>query len=323
MVTTVGQQLQHAYQLIQLGKREQAANLLTVVLASDRDNADAWWLLAQAATDQNTIRRALLRVMELRPGDQRARQMLDSMDLRAHLAQRRTATHEMHAVQASQYTQPVTTFPTLSHTGAFPAAAEPALEEVRPVLQRRARQRRIVRDEPKANTIFRLALIGAVLFGLIGCAVLSFATLNGVVSGVRAVEASVGGFNPSLPAVAIEVSGSQPEQPQLGNVNALGSLSYQQFRTGAIASTADQHAYTFTGKAGDFVLIELSAINGAALDPALALYAPDRSLVGGSMDISAAQHDARLSLNLPFEGEYTIVISAQAGAGDYQVALRH
>src|SRR5688572_23285313 len=231
MVTTLGQQLQHAYQLIQLDKREQAANLLTVMLASDRDNADAWWLLAQAASDPNTTRRALLRVMELRPADQRARQMLDSMDLRAHLAQRRTATHEMQAVQQSQYTQPIATFPALSRTGTFPAVAEPVLEEVRPVLQRRARQRRIVKDEPKTNMVFRLALVGAVLFGLIGCAVLSFAALSGVVNGIRAVEASVGGFNPSLPVVAIEISGSQPEQPQLGNVNALGSLSYQQFRT--------------------------------------------------------------------------------------------
>lgn len=310
MVGTTGHQLSQAYQYLQHGKREYAANLLTVLLATEPENADAWWLLAQAAGDARTAYRALVRYLELRPYDKRAQDTLQRMLMRLALANQRTATQQLYAAQRS---------------GLYPAAgAPPQLEDSRPVLRRRARNRRIA--QPRQNddsNMMRWALGLAVIFGMVGCAILGLVMLNGVAVGMRSVEAAVSEFNPSLPIVRIEMSNSQPYHPELGNVNALGSISYYQFRSGMLAELTDQHAYTFTGKTGDFVLIEVSAVNGAQLDPAVAVYGPDRKLVEGNTDISVIDRNARLSFSLPVDGEYTIVVSSQAGTGAYQVTLRH
>ena len=74
------QQLQQAYQLIKTGQREQAGVILIAILKQDRDNADAWWLLANASNEPDKARQALENVLRIRPDDVRARQRLDKLD---------------------------------------------------------------------------------------------------------------------------------------------------------------------------------------------------------------------------------------------------
>ncbi len=73
------QQLQQAYQFIKAGQREQAGTILVSILKQDRDNADAWWLLANASNDPDKARQALENVLRVRPDDVRAREKLDKL----------------------------------------------------------------------------------------------------------------------------------------------------------------------------------------------------------------------------------------------------
>ncbi len=72
-------QLQQAYEFIKAGQREQAGALLVSILKQDRNNADAWWLLANASNDSDRARQALENVLRLRPDDVRARDRLDKL----------------------------------------------------------------------------------------------------------------------------------------------------------------------------------------------------------------------------------------------------
>lgn len=287
-----GQELQQAYDLIRSGHRHHAANMLTALLVADPQNADAWWLLALAAPSAEIVRRALCRLLELRPDDMRARQLLDSLGVRQLRAEGRAA-----ALQRQQ---------------AALAAASNGLEPRQPRLRRRGgghvsilRQRR--------STGFFVALTMALVFGVAGCALLAVA----LASGLQLVERAAAGFQPALVAPALEAS----EQPDLGDINSLGNTGYTQFRGGTLRSAADRHAYTFSGAAGDLVSIEVATPN-STLDPAFAVYAPDgRLIVVGAA--SRGEADARLTFTLPAGGVYTIVITSQGSSGSYQLALRH
>lgn len=70
------QQMQQAYQLIKQGRKEEAAALLVPIVRADNDNADAWWLLANAVGNADQAKRALQMVLRVRPDDDRARRML-------------------------------------------------------------------------------------------------------------------------------------------------------------------------------------------------------------------------------------------------------
>lgn len=66
--------LQQAYALIQQGDKDAALQVIDSLLRTDRDNRDAWWLLAHAAADRAQQRRALNEVLRLDSGDARAEQ---------------------------------------------------------------------------------------------------------------------------------------------------------------------------------------------------------------------------------------------------------
>lgn len=72
-------QLQEAYRLIREGNKPEAMRLLLPIVKADANNADAWWLLANAVPDPVQARRALEQVLRLRPTDDKARKMLDKL----------------------------------------------------------------------------------------------------------------------------------------------------------------------------------------------------------------------------------------------------
>lgn len=59
--------LRDAYHLIKRGHKDMARARIVAVLARDRDNIDAWWLAAHAATSPADIRLALAQVRRLDP----------------------------------------------------------------------------------------------------------------------------------------------------------------------------------------------------------------------------------------------------------------
>jgi hypothetical protein len=80
MADPVRAKLVHAYNLIKEGKKQDAESVLIDVLRAHPDNADAWWLMANALTDPDEQREALQEVLQLRPGDEKARKLLDKIN---------------------------------------------------------------------------------------------------------------------------------------------------------------------------------------------------------------------------------------------------
>ena len=72
--------LQVAYRLIREGNKQEAVRILTPIVRADPQNADAWWLLANAVDNPEQKRRALERVLRLRPEDERAQRMYSSLN---------------------------------------------------------------------------------------------------------------------------------------------------------------------------------------------------------------------------------------------------
>jgi hypothetical protein len=72
-------QLQQAYQLIQQGEREQALAILYGVVTGAPLHRDAWWLIAQAATNTRQREQALRRALEIDPTFEPARRLLDRL----------------------------------------------------------------------------------------------------------------------------------------------------------------------------------------------------------------------------------------------------
>ncbi|MDZ4764210.1 MAG: tetratricopeptide repeat protein [Chloroflexota bacterium] len=77
---SVSDDLQRAYQLIKAGKKDEATKLLIPIVRADNDNADAWWLLANAVPKADQARNALKQFVKLRPDDERARNLIEQLE---------------------------------------------------------------------------------------------------------------------------------------------------------------------------------------------------------------------------------------------------
>jgi len=74
------QKLEQAYRLIQDERLEEAVAILRPVVAAEPDNADAWWLMANAVSDPEEAREALQRVLAANPNHVEARSLLDRLN---------------------------------------------------------------------------------------------------------------------------------------------------------------------------------------------------------------------------------------------------
>lgn len=77
------EQLKQAYDLIKQGNKAGAIAILEPIIRMDRDNDNAWWLLANATDDPNAKRNALNNVLRLSNIESRrnqAQQMLQTLD---------------------------------------------------------------------------------------------------------------------------------------------------------------------------------------------------------------------------------------------------
>ena len=79
MDPAIRETLRTAYHLIQAGDKDAARALIKPVLAVDRENIDAWWLAAHAASNTPDQRLALRQVLLLDPTHGPARKMLDTL----------------------------------------------------------------------------------------------------------------------------------------------------------------------------------------------------------------------------------------------------
>lgn len=79
----MNEQLNHAYDLIKQGETQEAIEIIEPIIRADRDNEDAWWLLANATSDSNAKRNALNTVLRLSTNESRkekAQTLLHQLD---------------------------------------------------------------------------------------------------------------------------------------------------------------------------------------------------------------------------------------------------
>lgn len=72
--------LEKAYGLIQKDRLDEALTILKPITQANPDNADAWWLTANAASEPRDARRALVNVLKLKPKYPKARDLLDKLN---------------------------------------------------------------------------------------------------------------------------------------------------------------------------------------------------------------------------------------------------
>lgn len=73
------QQLREAFELMKKGEKEQAMMIVRSVLREDRQNVDAWWLMANLLEDEEKVLNCLNQILELSPEHRGARKMLASL----------------------------------------------------------------------------------------------------------------------------------------------------------------------------------------------------------------------------------------------------
>lgn len=344
--------LQLAYRLIREGNKQEAVRILTPIVRADPQNADAWWLLANAVDNPEQKRRALERVLRLRPEDERAQRMYSGLNNPAARPRR----------------------PAPSAVESFPARDEFSTQDSEFRLDETAdpfgvptRERVVVRRQRRSpcGVIFAiLAILAVAACGL--CAVLVFALPAAVPSLVSGALTSNPQFAEAIGDVMATLT-SMPEYPTfeaaitqipqlpamlatagaaasegisstgrtLGVVggtpapsgNSLptdlekrGSVNSGQTVNGTVDTFTDD-SWTFSGEAGQTVVIELNAVDNA-FDPQLTLYDPNGAWIAENDDIDGSSNrNSRIEVTLPTNGRYTIRVGAFGDGGNYTLTL--
>jgi hypothetical protein len=296
--------LHEAYRLIREGSKEEARRLLVPLVRADPLNADAWWLLANALEEPGKQRRALEKVLELRPDDDRAQRMYDRLlaDAPPDRAALRPAT------APSIDFDPAALFE--QDEGFDPFDDLPPDEGIR------------VHKSSGGSGIVTiiLALIG--IFTILGCA-LCILTLTITAPVITRVVGDVMLTVTVMPEFApLARLGSTPTAPALpGDLNILGSIETGETVSGTVDSFQDD-GWTFSADAGERVIITLNAVDDA-FDPRLYLYSPDKQLAAENDDVDAATNrGAQIEVTLAQGGKYTLRVSAFSGGGDYELTLQ-
>jgi hypothetical protein len=290
------QQLQRAYELIRAGKKAEAEAILLPILKADEDNANAWWLLANALNTPTEIREALENVLRLRPGDAKAQKMLDDLNARF----------------------PTDEFPMDSDLGSSQTADWAADLSEKP--KRGGPPVRVQKSGGGTNPlVIILAVVG--VLALIGCAVCFVLPTIGISIFGQQILNEVMTAAPELQEMFETITAMPGIGGQIsGNTTQRGSIEYGQTVTGTIRGVDDE-SWTFNGNSGDRVTIELNAADDN-LDPEIFLLDPSNRQIAYDDD-SGGDTNSEIVITLPGTGTYTIRASAFFGQGGaYELTLR-
>jgi hypothetical protein len=286
------QQLQQAYELIRSGRKAEAEALLLPILKANEDDANAWWLMANAVSSPDDIREALQNVLRLRPGDAKAQQMLDSLNART----------------------PADEFPMAggSSTPAWTAGSSANPVQVVPpvVVQKSGGTNPLVIILAVVGIIALVGCIACFLLPTLGITIFGQQILNEVMTAAPEFQEIMGTIT-ALPPGAFLGTGDLVQR---------GTIEYGQTVTQTV-DTFDDDGWTFTGSAGDRVTIEVNARDND-LDPEVYLLDSSNSQLGYNDDSGSNSRNSRLAVTLPANGTYTIRVSAFGMGGGYELILR-
>src|SRR5258708_990971 len=80
MADATRSQLEQAYRLIQQEDLDKAIAILRPLTASQPNNTDAWWLLANAVSEPDDAYHALQNVLRINPNHQQAQELLGTLE---------------------------------------------------------------------------------------------------------------------------------------------------------------------------------------------------------------------------------------------------
>lgn len=278
-------QLAQAYQLIKSGHKAQAEAQLREFLEIQTDNADAWWLMANAATNPNDIREALERNLSLRPDHAIGKKALTAFN--------------------RKYPPPAATAP--DDDDDFDALFADEFDD-QPKSTRAPRAARKP-SQKNQNWILYGSLALMVLFVCGGIGALMLEATRAVSEVVASEEFS------GMREMLSEMSGYQ-QVPQ--DARRMGNISVGERKTASV-DTFDDDLWTFEGRAGQTVILELNALDGI-LDPQLFLYHPSGHLLSANDDYGYGL-DSQIRQVLPANGRYSIAVSAFGSGGSYELFL--
>jgi hypothetical protein len=278
------QPLAQAYQLIKNGQKAQAEAQLREFLEVESDNADAWWLLANAATDPADIRQALERNLNLRPDHATGQKALAAFNRKyPPTAAAPDEDDDFDSLFAEEFVdQP-------KSTRASKVARKPG----------QSNQNWILYGSIALIVVFVCGGIGAIVME--ATRVVSDVVTSNEFSGMREMLSEMSAYQ---------------QVPQ--EARRMGNISVGERKT-ATVDTFDDDVWTFEGHAGQVVIIELNA-RDSILDPELFLYHPSGHLVNSNDDYGSGLN-SRIRHTLTANGRYPIVVSAFGGGGAYELFL--
>lgn len=128
-----------------------------------------------------------------------------------------------------------------------------------------------------------------------------------------------GPFGIAAFAIIALVSAGRPSSACLYNLCSI--TEYGRIGKGSIEMILEVHGYSFSGEAGDIVLVRANR-NSGNLDPRIRLFSPQGAVIAeaGIPETGRAEIIAR---RLPYEGGYTLVVSDLMGNGfgDYSFSI--
>lgn len=345
-------QLRRAYDLIRQGQKEEAVAILQPILRSERDNADAWWLMANALTDPARQIQALNQVLRLRPSDQRAQKMLARLEAEQRSKEDAFSfpvSDDDPFANASRSSNDI--FPNSSSradlSGSDPFASnappvgsgDPFASSSDPFSQgaQQPRPTYATFEPPRQQRgrnpfVTCLAIVGALV---IGCCAFTFFVLPRVAGPIVEQVASqfpelIGSLtaNPELQSVfatlgaeGFEFNGSTNAAFNPSDAQDRGKIEIDRPLTGNV-DTFDDDFYTLAVNDRQSLTIEVNATPGSDVDPQLYVYDASYNLVAENDDISLSDNNfnSRLTVTLA-PGAYYIVISAFGSGGAYEVSV--
>ena len=278
-------QLQQVYQLIKNGEQEEAISVLRPMLTVDPNNADAWWLMANAVSDPAEQRSALEKVVMLRP---------DHAQARAKLAELKAASEFRFEDSSSAVGFGDTLEKPKRDQPVYVQAAEPAKKGTNPV-------------------VIILAVIGVAALVICGaCFVITTQGMNMFGQVMSTVVSSI----TSMP-------GSFPEDlSDISNVQSNPNINRGDTVVGQVTSPFGAEGYKFSGETGQDITITVSTQDNDFL-PEVGLYDPSGKLVDSEgVFSSSSSEDATISARLPSSGTYTVVVRGFFSEGKFSLTVQ-
>lgn len=285
MADSTREQLRRAYDHIKGDRKMSAIQILRVVLEADPNNADAWWLMANAVDDPAEQRAAVEKTIALNPSHAQANERLAAIK----------------SSEEFQFEQPETSFAELIGE---PKSKRVPLESFVEVVP------------PRRGTnpiIIILAIIGALALAVCaGCFVLSLQVTTIVTDIVETVEQII---------TETPFSALGNGQPLPDDTNNKGPINVGDTRQETLTGTFDKHAYTFIGDTGQEITIRVKSSGNANAAPTIALYNPSDIQIAQSSPFGTMTNQGELVITLPRSGKYTILVSGFITNGEYSLSL--